>query len=615
MTLLVELAVKSTVVAGAALVLLSLLRRRSAAERSWVAHAALVVLVALPAAVALLPRWRLMPPVERTPALPAVAAPATPQAATAIDPSLWLQVFYAGGVALLLLATLVAVLRLVAVRRGADVLADPHWLTALARAKARMKVRSGAALLVSPALTSPVSWGLIRPTIVVNQDLVAAKHDAEAVIAHELAHVVRRDWAKLIGARLVTAIFWFNPLVWALAGQCHQLREEAADDAVLGAEVSSTDYANLLVEAARRHGRRFAAAHGVAPGRGSLHRRVTRVLDAAVRRTPTRGAWGVGVVAAAALFAGPLAALTLEPAVTVAAADAPGIVTDPETAPATVTVVAAPARKAAPARAAVTARAPAPAKSAAVALTGSTSTLAKAAAPSVAITGGPPMAKGKLTLAGDKLRFGASPVLTNSKPGAPRLTLAQTQSPPAPKVAIAASPRAATAPAKPAAEIVIADEPVIIRNDPLTPRTVVTVTGKATATVSSSSSQTLTANGKTLRVEADARSLWTAKDADWRGDRADQRDRLKDQADRRADEADRRRDEAERREDMDDHRRDEAERIRDQREAERDAARDARRAVEAKAAKQRRTLAAEARRVEQQAAAAAARQKAAASLP
>ena len=69
MTLLIELAVKSTVVAGAALAVLALLGRRSAAERSWVAHAALVVLAALPAAVTLLPRWRLMPPVERAPDL------------------------------------------------------------------------------------------------------------------------------------------------------------------------------------------------------------------------------------------------------------------------------------------------------------------------------------------------------------------------------------------------------------------------------------------------------------------------------------------------------------------------------------------------------------------
>jgi beta-lactamase regulating signal transducer with metallopeptidase domain len=611
MTLLIELAVKSTVVAGAALVLLALLGRRSAAERSWVAHAALVVLAALPAAVALLPRWRLLPPVESAPAAPAVATLPAPEASAGLDPSLWLQVLYGGGVALLFLATLVAILRLVALGRGAAVLADPDWLVALARAKARMKVRSRAALLVSTAVTSPVSWGLIKPTIVVNKGLVAAREDAEAVIAHELAHVVRRDWAKLIGARLVTAIFWFNPLVWALAGQCHQLREEAADDAVLGAEVSSADYANLLVEAARHHGRGLAVAHGVAPGRGSLHRRVTRVLDAAARRTPTRRAWAFGVVAAALLFAGPLAALTLEPAVTAVAADAPGIATDPETAPTTVTVVGASRDKAAPARTAaatLTARRARPAKAAAAAVT-TTQSL------STTKDKTKDKDKGKLTLTGGKLRLDAGPAVTLGKPGAPRLTLTADAGPRAPKVALSDGGVATTSFfGKSGSKVMVEDGLSLAGKGKSAPSAEITLTGRANA--SSSGSQTLTVNGKTLRIEADARSAWTANDADWRGDRADQRDRLKDQADRRADEADRRRDEAERREDMADHRRDEAERIRDQREAERDAARDARRAVEAQAAKQRQALAAEARRREQQAAAAGpARPKAAASLP
>ena len=49
---------------------------------------------------------------------------------------------------------------------------------------------------------------------------------------------VELDWAKLLASRIACAIFWFNPLVWMLARESHQLREEAADDAVLMADIA-----------------------------------------------------------------------------------------------------------------------------------------------------------------------------------------------------------------------------------------------------------------------------------------------------------------------------------------------------------------------------------------
>ena len=72
-------------------------------------------------------------------------------------------------------------------------------------------------------------------------------------------------------ARVATAIFWFNPLAWVLAREAHQLREEAADDAVLTANIADTDYAQLLVGIARHECKGLLlGAHGVAPGKGSL---------------------------------------------------------------------------------------------------------------------------------------------------------------------------------------------------------------------------------------------------------------------------------------------------------------------------------------------------------
>jgi beta-lactamase regulating signal transducer with metallopeptidase domain len=319
--LLLEIAWKSAVTSGAALLLLAMLQSRTAGERSWIAHAGLLATLLLPAAIVFLPNWQVDAPVSLPgavvqPTVPALAAQTSPSGAPIAAPAgvdIWAMAVWLYGLPaiLLLLATLAAVLRLFAIRRRATVMVEQVWLSALAHAQRRMGFKHGTALLVSNEVTSPVSWGVMRPIILLNDAAVRSAGDAEAIIAHELAHVARLDWAKLILARTATALFWFNPLVWLLARHCHQLREEAADDAVLRSDVRETDYAALLVAAARHEQNgMLLAAHGVAPGRDSLKRRVTRILDRGLSRAPARAGWITICSAGATLISAPLAALT-----------------------------------------------------------------------------------------------------------------------------------------------------------------------------------------------------------------------------------------------------------------------------------------------------------------
>ena len=338
METLLGLALKSLLIAGITLGLLHLTRKRSASERSLIAHLGLLALVALPLASLLLPTLSIPVPdaLRPAPAIEQVAAPAgvTPDQAQVVDPTKvdtvstpvvsadpatsasfdWTPYAYATPAIALLLITLMALLRLVALRSRAQILVDPTWLTALAHAQRRMGFKNGTALLTSNELSSPISWGLMRPVILLNEEALEARGEAEAIIAHELAHVARLDWAKLMLARVATAIFWFNPLAWVLAREAHQLREEAADDAVLAANIDGADYAQLLVGVARHECKGLLlGAHGVAPGKGSLRRRVGRVLDGTLTRAPATKSWMAGFGAGMLVMAAPLAALTLGP--------------------------------------------------------------------------------------------------------------------------------------------------------------------------------------------------------------------------------------------------------------------------------------------------------------
>ena len=338
MHVLIGIALKSLFIAGLTLGLLKLMRNRSAAERSWVAHIGLLGLVIMALAPVALPRWdvevpaifatgRTAPIALGADPLPAfsTAAPARTaanpppnhlrRAAPSLSTAAAATALYAVPAVILLFITMLALMRLVALRARAEVLVDGHWLSALARAQRRMGFKHGTALLTSDELASPISWGLVRPVILLNSRAVEASGEAEAIIAHELAHVARMDWIKLLLARVATALFWFNPFVWMLAREAHQLREEAADDSVLTADIVDTDYAQLLVGVARHEcPGLLLGAHGVAPSKSSLARRVARVLDGKSVRGPVARSFALGVFVGAVVVAAPLAALTFTPA-------------------------------------------------------------------------------------------------------------------------------------------------------------------------------------------------------------------------------------------------------------------------------------------------------------
>lgn len=314
------LAAKSVVIAGGTLLVLRVMRGRSAADRSWIAHLGLAAMAALPLGSVLFPSLQVAPFISGETATassgaawigPVAPAPenaaAEPGWAQAAD---WLLLAYVVVALFLIVRTLRALLRVVLLTARARVVTDDHWLQALTRARRQIGMTKGVALLASRDIASPVSWGVLQPKILLNVDAVAARADADAIVAHELAHVARADWAKLVLARVSVAIFWFNPFAWLLARAAHQLREEAADDAVLAADVEDTTYASLLVSAARNgllHG-----AHGVAPARNSLARRVRRVLDRGLNRSAGSTRWVVGMALVAVALTAPL--MTLQPA-------------------------------------------------------------------------------------------------------------------------------------------------------------------------------------------------------------------------------------------------------------------------------------------------------------
>jgi hypothetical protein len=124
------------------------------------------------------------------------------------------------------------------------------------------------------------------------------------VLAHELAHVRRRDWIVQTAVDLLCAAYWFNPLVWLASRRLRLESEQACDDAVLMFGVEGETYATELVSLARafRSSRQpFVPAAAIAHP-SNLERRVRAMLNAKLNHHPiTRSA---SIAAAAVLAAG-----------------------------------------------------------------------------------------------------------------------------------------------------------------------------------------------------------------------------------------------------------------------------------------------------------------------
>src|SRR5262245_5037176 len=132
-----------------------------------------------------------------------------------------------------LMASGALVLSLLRVRRltrtAADV-ADTGWRDAAAAIGARLAIKRPARVLVSDAVRTPMAGGVWQPVIFLPAP--AASWPAEqrdVVLAHELAHIARRDPLRHVATRLAMACYWFHPLAWVAARQSALAREQACD--------------------------------------------------------------------------------------------------------------------------------------------------------------------------------------------------------------------------------------------------------------------------------------------------------------------------------------------------------------------------------------------------
>ena len=183
-------------------------------------------------------------------AVPAIhaAAPAIPQSSPHLVPFL-VALWFCGFLAVLFLWA-VRWRRISAAMKASIVLSEGREVGALRRAERLGRVRKPISFLLSPASLEPGIFGIARPVLIWPEGISYCLEDAhlEAILAHEVWHVRRRDNLSATLHMIVEAIFWFYPLVWWVGARLVDERERACDEEVVELGSDRQVYAESILK-------------------------------------------------------------------------------------------------------------------------------------------------------------------------------------------------------------------------------------------------------------------------------------------------------------------------------------------------------------------------------
>ena len=198
-----------------------------------------------------------VPPVSDLPGRDMPSAPQEPAwsgtAQTAPMEIPWPAILWLAGAVLLAVAFVVSYRRSVAVFRTALPLTHP----AINRWRQCYPVLRGVPIRRCDRIRSPLTYGLVRPVILLPKGVDCDQEEVGYILLHEGTHIKHGDaWWKLFLAAAL-CVHWFNPLVWCMYVWANRDLERYCDESVVrrcGLEARSEYALTLLKWEARRGG-------------------------------------------------------------------------------------------------------------------------------------------------------------------------------------------------------------------------------------------------------------------------------------------------------------------------------------------------------------------------
>ena len=159
-----------------------------------------------------------------------------------------------------------------------------YWQMNLRRIAQQLHFNRPMALLESSLIHVPMVIGFFKPVILMPLGAVNAltEKEVEAILSHELAHIVRNDFVLNIFLSFIEVLFYYHPAVWWIAANVRTERENCCDDLAIQLCGNSLTYAKALVslqEINQSQGSIPAFAMSLSGRKNQMINRVKRILN------------------------------------------------------------------------------------------------------------------------------------------------------------------------------------------------------------------------------------------------------------------------------------------------------------------------------------------------
>jgi bla regulator protein blaR1 len=162
-------------------------------------------------------------------------------------------------------------------------------------------------VMSSPSQIEPGVFGILRPVLLLPAGIGdrLTREQLDAVVAHEMAHVRRRDNLTAAIHMVVETLLWFFPLLYWLRSRLVEEREQACDEQVLKLGGDPESYAEGIIEVCKSYVESPAACVSGISG-SDLKRRIIRIVRGRPALKLTSGKKLLLTAAATSAIIGPL---------------------------------------------------------------------------------------------------------------------------------------------------------------------------------------------------------------------------------------------------------------------------------------------------------------------
>ena len=156
-----------------------------------------------------------------------------------------------------------------------------HWQEQLGVLSGRIGHTAVIRIAESALIKVPVAFGYLKPVILFPIGTInrLSPEQVEAILAHELAHIVRKDYLQNFIQSIIEVVFYYHPAVWFISAVVRNERENCCDDLAIQACGNSLTYAKALVELEEMQQRTPSLALAFSGSKHQLLNRIKRILN------------------------------------------------------------------------------------------------------------------------------------------------------------------------------------------------------------------------------------------------------------------------------------------------------------------------------------------------